>query len=91
MGRTKTTAMRCALRVEGNWWVAYAAQLGTMDGAVEMARIAMIFVQDRRRKKAFMALMQSAMGDLIADLTGGQVDGWNDPVLAPEHEKSGRA
>lgn len=91
MGKQPTMAMRLALRVEGDWWVAYAAQLGTMDGAVEMGRIAMAIVQKPRRKKAFMALMQDGMGSLIADLTGSEVAEWNDPVDAPEHEKSGRA
>lgn len=90
-----TTAgqLRLALRVEGTWWVAYAAQLDTMDGAEEIARIRMPIVAgpDRSaRKHTFVALMQDAMTCLITELTG-RVPTWNEPGPAPESERAGQA
>lgn len=31
--------IRLAMRIEEQWWVAYMAPLGTMDGAIELGRI----------------------------------------------------
>lgn len=80
---------RLALRVEGDWWVAYFAEPGTMEGAVEMGRVHMAVVADRARKQAFMALMQSFLADLLSEKTG------KTPTfgirLAPQHERAGRA
>lgn len=87
--------IRLAMRVEGDFWVAYCAMTGTMDGAIEMGRIAMGLVgQDnspsRRRKDNFMAMMQESMSEIIYKMHG-EFPTWNDPTRAPEHEKSGRA
>lgn len=85
-----TKAGRLAMRVEGNLWVAYFAQIGTMDGAIFLGSIQMAFVQDQDRKRAFMGLMQDAVGEILAEAAGGKPH-WPEPVEAPEHERSGRA
>lgn len=82
--------MRLALRVEGEWWVCYVAKPGTMDLAVEIARIRMSMVEDQERKHAFMDLCRSCMEEIVRRI-GGTTLGWNDPVAAPEHEKAGNA
>ena len=51
-------AGRLAMRVEGNLWVAYFAQVGTIDGAIFLGSIQMAFVQNPDRTRAFMGLMQ---------------------------------
>ncbi len=81
---------RLALRVEGDWWVAYYAMPDTMAHAIDLGRILMVAVQDQTRKQAFMALMQHFVGDIILEKLGEAPD-WNDPVPAPEHERAGRA
>ena len=87
---TKQQVGRLALRVEGDWWVAYYALPQTMDGAIELARIAMRLVQDRARKEAFMALMRDAIQEFIADMFDGAAPDWV-TTAAPEHERAGRA
>jgi hypothetical protein len=81
---------RIAMRVEGDWWVAYYALPTTMDGAIELGRIAMRLVQDRSRKEAFMAIMRDAVSEFVEDTLGKAPD---DFIIsaAPEHERSGRA
>jgi hypothetical protein len=81
-----TDVGRLAMRVEGNWWVAYYAMPETMDKAIELGRIQMGIVRDEDRKQAFMEIMKSAINDLLGD----KVDSW-DIQPAPEHERSGRA
>lgn len=77
---------RLALRVEGETWVAYYALPDTMEGAIVLATIRMALVEDGDRKRAFMELMKSAIGDFLA----GKVEmGIEQP--APEHERAGRA
>lgn len=80
---------RLALRVEGDFWVAYYALPNAMEGAFELGRVLMALVQDRTRKQAFMDLMSSAVGDFLKDATGVQADFIVQP--APEHERAGRA
>lgn len=86
----KQSAVRLALRVEGDFWVAYCAQVGTMDGAFELGRIAMRLVQDEDRKLGFMALMQAGMEHLIKVAFGVTPEKF-EITSAPEHERAGRA
>lgn len=85
----KQQLCRVALRVEGDWWVAYCAPPDTMEGAQELGRILMTMVQDQSRKQAFMDLMRSAVGDFLKDITGKEVQ--FSTSRAPEHERAGRA
>jgi len=81
---------RIAMRVEGDWWVAYYAMPTTMDGAIELSRIAMRLVQDRARKEAFMAIMRDAISEFMEDTLGKRPDNFITSA-APQHERSGRA
>jgi hypothetical protein len=81
-------AFRLAMRHEGDKWNAYVAKPDTMDGAIWIGSIAMRFVEhDKLRKDAFLAIMRNALADLAEEMTGGKI-GWNDPVTAPEHERT---
>ncbi len=90
MTEEKQQVGRLAFRVEGDWWVAYYAVPSTMEGAIELGRIAMRLVQDRARKEAFMAIMRDAISDFMADVFGQRPDDFI-TSRAPEHERSGRA
>lgn len=85
-----TLTGRLAMRVEGDWWVAYYALPDKMEGAIEIGRIQMAAVLDPDRKQAFMALARDFVGEVLADAVG-EKPAWKDPVAAPEHEKAGRA
>jgi len=88
---TETNVGRLALRVEGSWWVGYYALPGTMDGAIELARIKMLIVADNEmRKEAFILLLQSFVADYIEEKTGHRPDHF-DRDAAPESERSGSA
>lgn len=82
---------RLAMRVEGDWWVAYYAQQHTMEGALILGTISMAIVANKARKDAFMALMQAAISDLLSVAGGLHVHWPNPPQRAPESERSGRA
>lgn len=91
MGKSRNTeALRLALRVEGNTWMAYIAAVGTMDGAMPIGSITMAAAgTDPGIKQAFMALMTRTMKKLLADqgITAGDFE----IRPAPEHERAGRA
>ena len=76
---------RLAFRHEGDYWRCYWAPLDTMEGAVELGSIAMEIVVDQDRKQLFMALMRNYTESLFP------VDHWEEPVKAPERERSGHA
>ena len=87
MTKPQNVAGRIALRVEGNWWVAYYAVPGTMEGAVELARIHMMIVDDPMRKEAFMQILQTYIADFIEAKTGHRPDHF-DRDGAPESERN---
>jgi hypothetical protein len=80
---------RLALRHEGNFWNAYYALQGTMDGAVLLGSIAMAIAIMPDRKCAFMTLMKEAVADIIEEETGVRPIWPNGPQPAPEAEKAG--
>ena len=82
---------RLAMRVEGDWWVAYYALPETMKDALELGRIRMAIVQDWQAKELFMAIMRDAVTAIIRDQTGVKPE-WPEPHgrPAPEHERAGR-
>lgn len=90
MGQDKQQVGRLALRVEGDWWVAYYATPETMEGAFEIARIRMGVVMDQKRKAAFMDLAFDAVREFLESATGVEVTG-REERAAPEHERAGRA
>lgn len=79
-------AGRLAMRVEGDDWVAYFALPTSMDGALRLGSVRMAIVQDPGRKQAFVDLMKSYVGDVLAKF--GEQPRWKDPVGAPETERS---
>lgn len=91
MDKDKVQIGRLALRVEGDWWVAYYALTDTMKDALVLGTIKMAFITSNEEiKRAFMRLMQEAVADIIEETTGHRPS-WNDPTGAPEHERSGSA
>lgn len=90
MSDQKQQVGRLAFRVEGDWWVAYFAQVNTMADAIELGRIAMRLVQEPRRKQAFMGIMKDAVGEFMVDVYGKAPDDFI-TQSAPEHERAGRA
>ena len=85
-----TATLRLAMRVEGDFWNAYAADVGTMDGATLLGSIRMTLVENRPMRDAFMSLMQIGLMELIETRTGTTVTAW-DMRAAPETERAGRA
>lgn len=80
---------RLAMRHEGQWWKAYYAMAGTMEGAVELGSIRIGAVEDERNKRAFMDLMRNVVSDIIENETGQRPE-WPDGTRpAPEHERAG--
>lgn len=82
---------RLAMRVEGAWWVAYLAKIGTMDGARELGRIGMHQAEAPAIKRATLAYYQTVVGEIIKGAIGQNVTWPTPPQAAPEHERSGRA
>lgn len=83
---------RLALRHEGDWWNAYYAMTHTMDGAVLLGTIAMAaVVGNEKNKKAFMALMQNVVSDILEKKCGVRPSWPEPPHNAPEHEKAGHS
>ena len=80
---------RLAMRVEGKWWVAYTAPLGTMEGAFEIGRIRMTAAEAMRDEA--LAFFRTVFAALVMEASGVKVEWPNGPVTAPEHEKAGRA
>lgn len=76
---------RLALRVEGNWWIAYYAKADTMENAIEMGRIAMPIVENKTCREAFKTIMTTAIADLLKNQFG-EIASWNEKP-APEHER----
>lgn len=81
---------RLALRVEGDWWVAYYAKPASMDDAIELGRIAMGIVRQEEFKQAFMELMKSALAAFF-EQRGTPIETWHEPETAPEGERAGNA
>jgi len=84
---TEQIAGRLAMRVEGEFWVAYYALPDTMEGAIPLGSIRMGAVQDKRRKQAFMSMMWELVADILEEKTGTR------PIQqeirkAPEHERT---
>lgn len=82
---------RLAFRQEGGRWVAYYAQQGTMDGAVEIGSINLPVVKNHPQlKQRFMDIMRDLVSEIIQVSMGIQPE-WKEPIDAPEHEKAGSA
>lgn len=81
---------RLAFRSEGEFWVAYLAKPDTMEGAERLGSILLRAVaHDEKRKQAFMSLIQEMIDDAVLRVTGKAIEGWSEPVPAPEAERGG--
>ena len=86
-----TTPFRLAMRVEGSNWCCYFAKPDTMQDAIFLGSIAMAFIEaNKERRDAFIKLMSEAVGDVLEDLVGSKVSGW-ERKPAPDSERSGNA
>lgn len=82
--------IRLALRVEGRFWNAYIAKVGTMENAVLIGSIAMAAVKNNEIKGGFRELMQRIVTEELK--TRGITAEWPyDPEPAPESERAGNA
>jgi hypothetical protein len=82
---------RIAMRQQGDWWIAYFAEQGSMQGAVELARVGMGFVQDKTRRDQFLKFVRDIYADAIEEKLGVRPQFPDAPQPAPEHERSGNA
>jgi hypothetical protein len=81
---------RLAMRVEGDFWVAYYAMPHTMEGAIPLASIRMGATKNQERKDAFFELAKGIVADLLKETIGHQPT-WDNLRSAPESERSGNA
>lgn len=79
---------RLAMRHEGNFWNAYYAMPGTMEGALPLGSIAIAALERPERKDAFMSLMRDVVADMIEQHSGIRPV-WGGARDAPESERSG--
>ena len=87
----KKMKLRLALRHQGEWWKAYLAVPGTMEGAKLIGSIIIGAVtSNSERKQAFMDLMKAVMSDGVENMTGVRPDHF-DEQSAPESERSGHS
>lgn len=81
---------RLAMRVEGNFWNAYYALPGTMEGAILLGSLHMGFATNPERRDQFMQYMRECVGDMIEHEFGIRPK-WSGTIEAPEHEKTKNA
>jgi len=77
---------RLAMRVEGQWWVAYFASPDSMKDAIRLGKVRMNVVQDEGRKQAYMRIFRSFIAEIIKGSVGKEPD-WSIED-APAHERS---
>lgn len=82
---------RLAMRVEGDWWVAYSAKPNTMDGSVELGRIRMTLAGVPAIKAATLEYYKLVFSKMVEAATGARLEWPTAERAAPEHEKAGRA
>lgn len=88
---TRGNLGRLAMRVEGDWWIAYFAKIGTMDGAIELGRLRMTLAEEPKIKAATLEYFKGVMSKMMASVNGAKLEWPTPPQPAPEHEKAGRA
>lgn len=82
--------IRLALRHEGEFWNAYCANMGTMEGAFLIGSIAMGAVMNNLpRERAFVSMMSDIVAEGVEAITGVK------PAMvvrdAPPQDRSGNA
>jgi hypothetical protein len=77
-------AGRLAMRVQGDWWVAYYALSDTMEGAIELARVRMSLMENPDSRDQFLNAMRDVLGRGLAQVVGGNPE-WTG--IRPAREK----
>lgn len=91
MTKTEQPTGRLAMRIEGDNWNAYYALTDSMQESVFLGSIRIGAVaRNEARKIAFMQMMRDVVSDMIETATGERPT-WGAIIMAPEHERSGRA
>lgn len=88
-GSMRMGLMRLAFRAEGGMWNAYLAGADSMKRAILLGSVRLVFVEDKERREAFMAIMQSSLEAMLHN-QGVDPQWWNTRP-APEHERGGNA
>lgn len=78
---------RIAIRREGHMVNAYFASMDTMERAVWLGSIPVIFADNKELFKRFKQLMIDGAGSVIQDITKGRIERWTEQP-APEHERT---
>ena len=87
---SKQGQSRLAVRREGSVIKAYVAQMETMDGALEVASVALAFAEQPGWFDQWVALLAKAHATFITETLGVQVLEQR-IESAPAHERSGHA
>jgi hypothetical protein len=87
MSGQHTLKVRLAMRQEGEFWNAYFAPSDTMHNAILVGSLRLTIAKHPQFKKAFMELMQEAIGAAIQDTIGVEPT-WPEPQPAPDHERT---
>ncbi len=82
---------RIAFREEGDNWAAYFAPMEGMKGALFLGAISMGIALIPERKAEFIAFMRNAVADMMEATHGVRPEWPNDPIPAPENERSKKA
>jgi len=80
---------RLAMRVEGDWWVAYFANPNTMDRALQIGRVHMSVAGIH--KDETLEYFKGVVSKMVKTAAGHDLVWPNAPRTAPEHEKVGRS
>ena len=80
-------SLRLAFRHENEWWCAYLASPGSMQGAILIAKTHMATVQDEGMKQAFIEFCRAGFNCVMFEEFGIRVAHWGEPQPAPVHEK----
>jgi hypothetical protein len=87
----KKIPLRLAMRVEGDWWIAYLAPDDTMEGAYQLGSMRLGAVADNPDlRNQFVKLMQEMITNRMGEAFS-RTPVWDEPEPAPESERSGRA
>lgn len=87
--RTIRAPFRLALRLEGNWYNAYFAKHGTMEGSELLGSVALRLVENAACRHKWQQCMSDLFEQIIRD-TGLTVDHMIKED-APPHERAGNA
>jgi hypothetical protein len=82
--------IRLAFRAEGPWYVCYLAQAGTMDDAIEYARVAIGATHAPALRRQFVELCKAIYDQYCREL-GVPAGDWGELEPGPEHERPGTA